>query len=221
MKIDRPLLEQTLAEMKRDNTASLHDSMLIEWSDEDLAILSTIKSETDRGAAVILASFIEEELKILVRSRFKEVEGITDGLFGSYGPFGSSRAQADYAYLTDLIPKWFYKDLKFIRDIRNKFAHVSHNIGKKKGVELLTFESQIIIDLMANVKCCDPPPSYLTIDTLREKYEITCTLMIHYLKSAPNYAAVKEAISVLERVKVDEKGAITVKCLGSVEDAGE
>ncbi|MBN1694659.1 hypothetical protein JW879_04555 [candidate division WOR-3 bacterium] len=78
--------------------------------------------ETDRGAAILAASYAEDYLGKYLTS-FMVDDPKIDELFESFGPYKtfSQRIKAAYAFgLIDINKK---NDLQIIKDIRNNFAH--------------------------------------------------------------------------------------------------
>jgi DNA-binding MltR family transcriptional regulator len=99
------------------------------------------KDESDRSAAILASSFLENCLEQLIREKLAD-HPVKDGLFRCFGPFATFSARADIALLLGLIPEHIYNDLKTIRKIRNEFAHTPRP---------LSFDEGKIKDLAANL----------------------------------------------------------------------
>ena len=85
-------------------------------------VVESFHSETDRAAAVLAASFTECYLEKLLRF-FMRDDSLIDKLFTGYGPLSTFSARSDCAFAFKIIDENMHRDLKFIRKIRNHFAH--------------------------------------------------------------------------------------------------
>jgi len=78
--------------------------------------------ESERSAAIVLASFLEVCLKQFMMSFMINDSHVQD-LFENYGPLSSLSACIDCAYAFGFIDAQMKQDLDYIRKIRNHFAH--------------------------------------------------------------------------------------------------
>jgi DNA-binding MltR family transcriptional regulator len=105
----------------------------IEWMsnkfDEVFEFRQSLTNETDRGCALMAASYLEAELEKLLRKFLVDNDKIKDELFGHSHPLGSFSAKIDIAYLLGLIGPKIQRDLHLIRKIRNDFGHVAAPIS--------------------------------------------------------------------------------------------
>ncbi len=85
-------------------------------------MVSVFHKESDRGAAVLAAGFVDEYLSVYLRSRVVR-EKVGDELFSPLGPLSGFSQKIACAYAFGFIPKQYYDDLSLIRRIRNHFAH--------------------------------------------------------------------------------------------------
>jgi DNA-binding MltR family transcriptional regulator len=88
-------------------------------------IFRQLASESDRGAALIGCSLLEEDLDQLLRSKMSpnaEAKQI-DGLFSGFGPLATFSAKIAICHAFGFIDGDLFHDLEVIRKIRNKFAH--------------------------------------------------------------------------------------------------
>ena len=85
-------------------------------------IVESFHKESDRGAAILASSFIEVFLEKLIR-HFLRKDTIVNKLFDGYGPLSTFASKSDMAFSIGYINKNIHRDLKFIRKIRNHFAH--------------------------------------------------------------------------------------------------
>lgn len=95
----------------------------------------SLRNESDRGAALMTAAYIDDRLKGLIEARLVADKKVVRHVFEFQGALGSFSARTDFAYLLGLIPKNVAQEVHRIRKIRNRFAHEAG---------LLTFESEAI-----------------------------------------------------------------------------
>lgn len=88
-----------------------------------LSLVKEIESQTDRGAAIIGAAWIEEELSAAIESFVEKDKSAWNRLFGKSGPLSSFAAKIDLARLLGMVSNVVASDLHIIRTVRNEFAH--------------------------------------------------------------------------------------------------
>ena len=103
----------------------------------------TLSQETDRGCALMAASYLENELSQLLKSKLIGTKKQIDSLFEFNGPLGTFSSRIKMSYALGLISKETQNDLDIIRDIRNKFGHMYQPID---------FETQQIKEKINNLK---------------------------------------------------------------------
>lgn len=99
--------------------------------------LAELTSQTDRGAALVAAAFLDDSLAAMLRASFVAEPTQVEKLLGPDRPISTFSARINLAYCMAKITKDVRDDLNKIREIRNTFAH--HH-------QPLTFESQPIRD---------------------------------------------------------------------------
>jgi DNA-binding MltR family transcriptional regulator len=82
-----------------------------------------LQRETDRGAALVGAAFLDDAVRALIRAALVADSKTAEGLFEYPGPLHSLAARTDLAYCMGLIGKAAYQDMRLIRELRNRFAH--------------------------------------------------------------------------------------------------
>lgn len=104
--------------------------------------------ESDRGAALIGAAFLDEQLERILRSHF--IEGVSRDklLKGVFAPLSSFSARLLATRGLGLITEGEYLECNIIRKIRNEFAHQIHG---------LSFASESIVALTKNLNAEHPP----------------------------------------------------------------
>jgi hypothetical protein len=110
-------------------------------------IYAELRTQTDRGAAIIGAALVEEALRRALQSKLqiKVNPNIKQRLFEANGPLATFSAKIDLAYSLQLVDldESQYRDLHLIRKVRNEFAH---------AVEPITFDSQKVKNLCAEFR---------------------------------------------------------------------
>lgn len=93
------------------------------YYDRLMQFLHASNSETERGKALVAASLIEEMLEEILRAFLLKTKA-TDKLFMSgNAPLSTFSAKTSGARAMGLITEGEYRDIEFIRKIRNAFAH--------------------------------------------------------------------------------------------------
>ena len=85
-------------------------------------MVESFRGESDRGAAVLAGSFVENYLATFIES-FIEDKKIAKALFDPLGALSNFSQRIAVAYAFGFITKETYDDLTLIRNIRNHFAH--------------------------------------------------------------------------------------------------
>ena len=151
---------------------------------EFLPFLDSLNKESERGAVLISASYLEEQLKEIIAAFLCEIdasEKILDG--GFYSPLGTFAARTAAAAALALISENEYRDLETIRKIRNNFAH---NYRK-------TFLDQDIVDLCRNLKFSAPDSADVVVDTRSQFTTASVALIVRFV-NRPHYVSKKRLI---------------------------
>jgi hypothetical protein len=112
-------------------------------------VIKEIREQSDRAAAILAVSFLEDRLAALLQAWLVDEPNIVSKMFGGSGPLATFLAKIDMGLLLGILEKSRHRELHLIRDIRNKFAH---------GLEALTFETPRIRDQCENFS----PPTFST-----------------------------------------------------------
>lgn len=97
--------------------------------------LKEFQGETDRGAALVGAALLDQQLLELLTSHFLKQKPTKELLEGGTAPLGTFSARIKVAYCLGLVTDLEHKELQLIRKVRNEFAHHVHG---------LTFEDEKI-----------------------------------------------------------------------------
>lgn len=109
--------------------------------------LKEFQSETDRGAALVGASLIDDRLERLLRSHLLDCKESSELLEGANAPLGTFGARIKAAYCLGLITELEFKECEIIRHVRNEFGHKLHG---------LSFKNEKVHDLCNNLKAKTP-----------------------------------------------------------------
>jgi hypothetical protein len=111
--------------------------------------------ETDRGAAILGAAALEEELTEFILSRLVNKNGNVVAMFTHHGALGTFGAKIDIAHAIGFIDENVHHDLDSIRNIRNAFAHniLYAKYKKQKKVEVVSFRHRDVRQLVLSMKC--------------------------------------------------------------------
>jgi DNA-binding MltR family transcriptional regulator len=119
----------------------LKEVALLSKDPETDAFLTEFQRESDRAAAVLGATMLDELLKELLSARLVS-KRLADKLLGRMMPLSTFSSRITIAEAIGLISADEAKDLHCLRDIRNDFAH---------GLHGLSFEDQSVKDRCANL----------------------------------------------------------------------
>lgn len=97
------------------------------------SLATALSKESDRGCAIIGASFLEDQLEDLIRAICRSDEEAVDRLFEGYAPFATFSARIQAAFALRLISKELRNQLDLVRRIRNDFAHEQGPLSFNEG----------------------------------------------------------------------------------------
>ena len=106
-----------------------------------------LKKETDRGLPLVGTVLIDEKLRDTLDAFFIGGKINSKLLNDSNSPLGTFSSRIDICYGLGLIDEFEYKEINYLRKIRNEFAHAKHGISFKTGK---------IKDLCSNLKTITP-----------------------------------------------------------------
>ena len=144
-----------------------------------------IEVGSDRSAAIIGAAFVEDSLQCALVSRMRLNKQTFNALFnGPNSSLGSFSSKISLGFALGLYDLLLKKDLNWIREIRNEFAH---------SMKPITFENQRMKSLANNLKFLEwnhnnpkipgshPPSEFSFPDSPRKKYTNTVRVLVHSL----------------------------------------
>ncbi len=86
-------------------------------------LVNDLEKETDRGAALLAAAFLDDVLDVMLRAAFVDDGEAVNKIMGAGRPLESFGARAHLAYCIGILGVDVYADINLIREIRNDFAH--------------------------------------------------------------------------------------------------
>ena len=84
---------------------------------------SSLDRETDRGCALLAVSYLEEELKVLLKKCLVERPDVNKYIFSYNGPLGTFSSKIEMAFFLGKISNEVKKELHLLRKIRNDYHH--------------------------------------------------------------------------------------------------
>lgn len=95
---------------------------------EVITFRKSITNESDRGAGLMAAAFIDDRLAELISSKLINDDALIKSLLDFNGPFGNFSARIEVSFGFGLIPNNVRRDLNLLRKIRNDFAHTANQV---------------------------------------------------------------------------------------------
>lgn len=112
-------------------------------------LVKEIESQTDRGAAIVGAAWVEEELGAAIQSFLHHDTKASPRLFGRAGAISTFSAKIDLARVLGMCTAAIAADLHIIREVRNEFAHSVLS----KDNDALSFSTQNLGDKCLALRC--------------------------------------------------------------------
>jgi len=160
--------------------------------------INEIEGISDRAGAIVAAALVEDHLAILLRHSFHQDEQILREMFDGTAPLVSFSAKVKMAFMIGIISKRAYKNLEYIRKIRNMFAHEASGVTFETApicdwamnLDLHTYYNlevkfdHPITDALRNLNLLDDIRDKL--DTPKYRYIATCRIFLaHFTVLAP------------------------------------
>ena len=142
--------------------------------------IALLKTETDRGAALVGAAMLDEGLRSALGMYFEpDVAG--DLLDEGNSPLHPFSSRIKMAYALTIVARDLYLDLDVIRSVRNEAAH----FDRRRGAGFNTgFHNASIKDRVLNMKTVSRETRHLLKDTARLVYELFCITLSVRLHAA-------------------------------------
>jgi hypothetical protein len=155
--------------------------MAIYTQEQMRAAADEIDKQTDRGAAIVAATVLDNILENLIAARLIiPSPKHKKALFGQYAPLSSFSAKIELGFALGLYDTERRASLDLIRDVRNKFAH---------RLEATGFDNPkiaAIIEAGITQKVRD-----YTHLSIRQKFLFTCNILIAFLGLTASFPQVQ------------------------------
>jgi mannitol operon repressor len=130
--------------------------------------MNEFNKESDRGAALVAASMLDEQLQKILSNFLVEGSESKELLVGFNAPLGSFSARVSAAFALGLIQENEFREINLIRKIRNEFGH---------GWEPVSFESGRVADFSRQLPWLGP--SELEKESsLRERFNFAVAILL-------------------------------------------
>ena len=137
--------------------------------DDDAGWLTEFQSETERGAAVLCAAFLDSSIEALIKSYLVDDPKELDRLFDPDMPLSGFVTRARMAYALGLLTKGALADIKVLAKIRNMFAHKLHG---------LTFKTPVVARECRKLGAPKIMPADVLANlSLRMQYQVTAAII--------------------------------------------
>lgn len=165
-------------------------------------IIREIHSGSDRAAAIVGASLIENQLEERMLRSLHPTEALCKELFHPSGPLGAFGSKIRLAQLVGFISETVARDIQLIAKIRNRFAH---------DMELRSFDEEPVSSFARELALCETLTVEARQDSAPEKDKEKSGIGIidreENLKSSRGrftvgIAAVSYALSLAERPQI-------------------
>jgi len=90
--------------------------------------LEEFRMESDRAAAILAGAYLDQSLLQILRRSVVPKLGLEDKLLGTDKPLGTFSARINVCAAFGLIGEEEFRDLHWVRRIRNAFAHGQHGL---------------------------------------------------------------------------------------------
>jgi hypothetical protein len=140
--------------------------------------LGEFNQETERGAALAAAAFLDDILERVLAAVLIPNDSGYDLTSGFNAPLGTLSARIAACHAMGLISEAEFKECQLIRRIRNEFAH------KVK----MSFEVDRVKSLCANLSMSAKPYGDVTVST-RGQFTSAAVALILNLTNRPHYVA--------------------------------
>jgi hypothetical protein len=145
------------------------------------AIADEIEKQTDRGAAIVPASLLDNMLENLIAARLiVQSSKRRKALFRQYAPLHSFSAKIELGFALGLFNNERRESLELIREVRNKFAH---------NLEATSFDHSEIAAIV-EAKVPQKVGEYKTLSS-RQKFLFTCNTLIVFLGLAASFPQIR------------------------------
>jgi mannitol operon repressor len=135
-------------------------------------LYNRLRSESDRGAALVGAAWLDAALDSLLRKYLIDNPTIVDRLLAQDGPLSTFSARIDMACSLGLLGRKAYDDLHTIRVIRNDFGH---------HIEEASFNDERVVELCRTLQTVEPGLPMSARSAARFRFEFIVSVLANQL----------------------------------------
>ena len=146
--------------------------LALEWRE----VIQELQAESDRGAALMGAAYLDTALKSLLEASLAGGSIVADKLLNDQpnAPLGTFSSRIAMAYGLGHIGPNYYRALESIREIRNAFAHFRRSLTFEDPQIRAWIESTFVIPYVLPV----PSPD---LSLMRNRYIYTTAMILGFL----------------------------------------
>ncbi len=122
-------MKKDIAANEVRNEEHLEFDLLTSLTKEIAMFRATLNMESDRGCALMAASYLEGKVRDILRSIYADDAALVEGVLNRL-TFADAVNQV---YLLGLLPEKMKRDIGLIRKIRNEFAHTESPVNFETG----------------------------------------------------------------------------------------
>lgn len=155
--------------------------------------LETLRTETDRGCAVLASTFLDASLEEYFRSRL--VAQPPARLFEDGGPLGTFFARVELAFALGMLSDDERTDLHLVRGIRNSFAH-DEDYSLTFGTPSIAddcFALRHSREFFDGSAASDDPPPFPWLEESRANPRLRFEITVSFIRQAIVYRASRSA----------------------------
>jgi mannitol operon repressor len=145
------------------------------------SFLDDFNKETERGAALAAAAFLDDILERMLAAFLLDAETTRDLLIGFNAPLGSLSARIAATHAMGLISEDERRECDLIRKVRNEFAHKVR----------MSFDNERVKGLCSSLKYSAKPYDKVTVST-RGAFSTAAVLLILNLTNRSHYVGLEK-----------------------------
>lgn len=132
------------------------------------AFLAAFNHESDRGAALVAASMLDDRLHEILAAFMLDIPTSKDLLSGFHAPLGTFAARSSIALSLGLIQLNEFEEITIVRKIRNEFGH---------GWKPVSFDSGEVVELCNKLPWLGPKKEE-TGSNLRSRFNFLVAILL-------------------------------------------
>lgn len=147
--------------------------------------MRAVKDESDRGEVLVSAAVIEEMLEVIIKTFLLDTAATKELFREGYGPVSSFAAKCDLARCLGLIREDEARDIKFVRKIRNHYAHHIECSFDDSQIANWAREMKVGLETLDGYEKGHPA----RVDAPRARFSMACFGIVGRLYNRAHYVA--------------------------------